>query len=402
MQLFTKIQYNACKADAHHPLVKHLFRTIFVTLFLILCCPMHAQLRFTQQDTDLGNIAEAFEIVGDVVIRNDGEKKIFLLRADADKGLKVFTSKKTLLPGDTALLIISFIPQSSGKFNKNISLISSDQSKPYRLSVSGNLLKLKADDKLACFYFGNRRSSTIKTKEEPIAVQDPISPRDISNKIPDVPSVPPPTYSPVITFSEKEEPVAQNPDELSKVNYRPNNILFLVDVSSSMRDSLKLPLMKEALYTLIAAIRDIDKVTFVTYADSVRIISEGVSGAEKERLNEIVKSLKAKGMTKGKKAILKSQEVAQKHFIADGNNQIIMASDGKFLFTEKDQNLWQNNQGSRQIILSTVAFGDEKEALKNLKEIAGNCGGSFIHVKKRNGSRDKLLDEIKLRSRRNP
>ena len=67
-----------------------------------------AQIQFNGKQTefyrvDLGTIADAYEIKGDVILKNTYLKKIFLMRADADQGVKVFTSKKTLLPGDTCL-----------------------------------------------------------------------------------------------------------------------------------------------------------------------------------------------------------------------------------------------------------------------------------------------------------
>jgi Mg-chelatase subunit ChlD len=374
---------------------------MFRVLFLILLSPAicRAQLNFTDQQTDLGTIAEAHEIKGDVVIKNSGAKKVFLMRADADKGIKVFASKKTLQPNDTALLIISFIPENSGKFKKKISLVSSDSEKPYLLQLNGNLDKLKADDKLACFYFGSRKKSNIKIKDEPVVVKDFKEPRGISNKMPDHPSEPVVTYTPPVTF--KEEIKNDDTTKLSILKYKPNNILFLVDVSGSMADSLKLPLMKIALYILIDEVREIDKITFVTYCDGTKVIKEGISGSDKKQLLSIVASLKAKGLTKGNEAILKSQAIAQKHFISEGNNQIIMASDGEFLFNETDYKKWKANQGDKKIILTTVAFGHDKKAIKNLKGIAEKGEGSFIHIQKKNAKEDALLEEIRMRSKRN-
>ncbi len=371
-----------------------MFRILcFILFFFSGFC--NAQLNFTDRETDLGIIAEAYEIKGDVIIKNASDKKIFLMRADADNGVKVFASKKTLLPNDTALLVISFIPKATGKFSKKISLVSSDAAKPHELQLSGNLNKLSADDKLACFYFGSRKNSNVKIKDMSVVVTDPKEPRDNSNKLPDNSKTPTNTYSPVITFKEPEDS-----SKLSLLKYKPNNILFLVDVSNSMKDSLKLPLMKIALYTLIDAIREIDKITFVTYADSTIIIREGLNGMEKERLKEAVASLKAKGLTKASQAILKSQNLTQKYFIPEGNNQIILATDGKFKFYEADQKKWRSNQGNKKIILTTVAFGVDKEAIKNLKELAQMCGGSFIHIKKSHGSEEVLLEEIRMRSKR--
>jgi Ca-activated chloride channel family protein len=132
----------------------------------------------------------------------------------------------------------------------------------------------------------------------------------------------------------------------------------------------------------------------------VKIIKEGIKGSSKKELHDIVNGLKAKGLTIGNKAILFSQQVAQKHFIAEGNNQIIMATDGKFRFYSEDQTTWTQKQLDKKIVLSTVAFGNDRDAMKNLKEIADKGEGSFIHIKKRNGCEDKLLEEIKSRSKR--
>ena len=366
---------------------------LFLLFFTTMC---NGQIAY-EQNIDLGTIPEASEIKGDVILKNRSLKKIFLMRADADNGVKVYTSKKTLLPEDTCLIIISFVPEASGRFKKRIGLVSSDKATPYDINLSGTLTKLKQNDKTACYYFGARKNSSAPVSEQPVVANDPKPPRDNSNRLPD--STPP--ANPVLPPSEVTTPAsAQNPKELSLLDYKPNNILFLVDVSGSMKDSLKLPLMKEALHTLIEAVRDIDRITFVTYADSIKIISEGISGADKGTLHQSVNALRSKGQTKGNKAILFSQQLAQKHFITGGNNQIFLSTDGKFRFYPDDVKTWKTRQAAGKIVLSTVAFGNDREAMKNLKEIAANGEGSFIHIKRRSGSTEKLLDEVKARSKR--
>jgi len=372
-------------------------------LFILFFCFANAQLSFLNKDTELGTIAEAYEIKGDVILKNEGDKKLFLLRADADKDLKVFASKKTLQVGDTCLLVISFIPNQTGKFKKKISLIASNRGEPYELSLSGNITKIKADDKLACFYFGNRKNSNVKINTEPIVVPENKEPRDNSNKIPDnVTQTPVLTESVAIITKSVTMSGAEGTNELSVMDYKPNNILFLVDVSSSMKDSLKFPVMKKSLHILIEALRDVDRITFVTYADSVKIIKENLSGADKQTLHQLVSNLNARGLTKGNKAILFSQGIAQKHFIAEGNNQLFLATDGKFRFYPDDQKKWLATQSSKKITLSTVAFGNDKEAMRNLNDIAEIGEGSFIHIKNKNSDEEKLLNEIKKRSKRVP
>ncbi|MBI2722530.1 MAG: VWA domain-containing protein [Bacteroidetes bacterium] len=374
-----------------------MLRPLLYMFMLLNYCGL-SQLQFTEQNSDLGTIAEAYQIKGDLIIKNISDKKIFLLRADGDKNLKIFASKKTLAPNDTCLLIVSFIPSEKGKFKKNIKLISSDKEKPYELSLSGNLNALKQDDKTACFYFGSRKNSNVKAKDGPVYIPESKEPRDNSNKMPDNAS------EPVVTKTTPPEkaPVEEKPDLtlMPKLLYKPNNIVFLIDVSNSMKDSAKLPLMKKALYNLLDAVRDIDVITILTYSDSLKIIREGVSGADRTELKKAVSSLKAKGLTKGNKAILRSQMIAQLHFIEEGNNQIIMATDGKFRFYPDDQKKWEESQKDKKIILSTVAFGEDREAMKNLKEIADIGKGNFIQIKKKNGSEEKLLEEIKYRSKR--
>ncbi len=367
-------------------------------LFTLFCCArlfVNAQLVFSNREIELGTIPEAYEIRGNVVVRNTLSSKIFLLRADAETGVKIYTSKKTLAPGDTCLLVISFLPETKGRFQKSIRLVSSDQAEPHQLSLSGYLSKVKSDDKTACYYFGEQRRTNVTANGNPIITGTNTVARDNSNKMPDQKQEDlPPSFD-----LPKKDPETKDSQQLPINEFKPNNVLFLVDVSGSMKDSLKLPLMKRALHTLIDAVREVDRMTFVTYADTVKIIKEGVSGSEKKVLHDLVDALKTHGLTKGNKAILFSQVLAQKYYIRGGNNQILLATDGKFSFSEKNFASWNAQQGDKRIVLSTVAFGDDKSALKNLKEIAVRGEGSFIHIRKRHGSEDKLLEELKKRSR---
>lgn len=379
-------------------------KRFFLFLLSLSSVLSSAQLLYNEVELRLGEIKEAFEISGDIVLKNTADKKIFLLRADAEKGLKIFASKKTLLPGDTCLLILSFIPENAGKFKKKISLVTSDQAKPYFMEMSGDLKEKLKNDQQACFYFGSRSKKNLKIKEGPIVIAEPKTPRDNSNKIPDEP------YRPVISFSETPSdsvlPPNGNPvlieraGELSLIQYKPNNIVFLVDVSSSMKDSAKLPVMKEALYVLINALRDIDRISFITYADTVTVLKESLKGSDKKEMKTLVASLSARGYTKGRKAILKAREVAEKHFIEEGNNQIFLATDGVFYFYEKDKEMWKSKNMSKKVVMTTVAFGNDKVALKNLKEIAEAGEGSFIRIKKKKENEEELLNEVKLRSKR--
>ncbi len=375
---------------------KQLFILIFFSVFTQLFS-QNSLIDVDEAHKDIGSLENIYKIKTDYIIKNNQSKKLYLLRADALKGMTILSSKKTILPGDTALIAIEFIPEHTGRFKETISLVTSADGEPFKLSVSGNIKSIKTDDKTACFYFKRPNSNGVKTSE-PIVVTEPIKPRDTSNKIPDNTSRSE-TIEPVKQPIEPEPPKIKDPLRLDEDLYKPNNIIFLVDVSSSMRDTNKLKVMQYALHHLISALRPKDKITFITYADSVKILKDGIHGNDKEILNNEVDKLKAKGLTKGNKAILFSLDVALKNYISDGNNQIILATDGKFRFYPDDQKKYLNKQGDKHVKLSTMAFGNDKDALKNLKEIAEIGQGHFIQIKNKSKAEEQLLEEIKQNSK---
>ncbi len=380
-----------------------MYKLIFIYIFCSLnqLFSQNSLIGIDEQNKDIGTQEQIYNVKADYIIQNNQAKNLYLLRADAQNGITIRAAKKTLKPNDTTLIIVEFIPKITGKFNETINLITSADGVPFKMSFSGNIKSIKTDDKTACFYFKKPIPSQIK-KDEPIVVIETNKPKDRSNKIPDNTEV---SNIPIAIGTATDTPTKPIQSEtkttkgiLDENFYKPNNIIFLVDVSSSMKDTNKLKVMQYALHHLIEELRPSDKITFITYADSVKIIRDGLTGDNKKELNEVVDKLKAKGLTKGNKAILFSLDVALKNYIANGNNQIILATDGKFRFYPDDQKSYIAKQGDKMIKLSTMAFGNDKDAMKNLKEIAEIGKGNFIHIKSRAKAKEQLLDEIKQNS----
>jgi Mg-chelatase subunit ChlD len=362
---------------------------------------------------DIGTQENIYKIKADYIITNNQAKNLYLLRADAEKGITIRAAKKTIKPGDTTLIVVEFIPKSTGRFNEDINLVTSADGVPFKMSLSGNIKSIKTDDKTACFYFSRPNTSSVRTTEA-IVVVESNKPKDNSNKISDNSEdthVSRNNTEPVVnTKPEPKQPERPKNADVTSVTsdapktllheslYKPNNIIFLVDVSSSMRDTNKLKVMQLALHYLIDNLRPMDKITFVTYADSVKVLRDGQTGENKQDLNTVVDGLRAKGMTKGSKGILFSLDVALKNYITSGNNQIILATDGKFRFYPDDQKKYVEKQGDKSVKLSTMAFGNDKDALKNLKEIAEIGKGNFIHIKNRSKAKEQLLEEIRENS----
>lgn len=376
----------------------------FFIWFLLLSLRAFSQnsaILVDEKSKDIGSQENIYKVRVDYVIQNTLAKNLYLLRADAEKGMTIRASKKTIKPNDTTLIVVEFIPEATGKFSKPVNLITSADGQPFQLSLSGTIKSIKTDDKTACFYFGRPNRAGVK-ETQPVVVYEDHTKRDNSNKIPDntvAVNTPQVTPEPKTIEPEtiKPQPV-KDESLLSPELYKPNNIVFLVDVSSSMKDSTKLGVLQYSVNYLIENLRPTDRVTLISYADSVKVLKEGLSGNNKEELSEAVKKLKARGLTKGNKAILFSLDKALEHYISGGNNQIILATDGKFRFYSEDQQKFTAKQGDKQVLLSTIAFGDDKDAMSNLKEIASIGKGNFIHIKSKNKAKDQLLNEIKEHS----
>lgn len=145
------------------------------------------------------------------------------------------------------------------------------------------------------------------------------------------------TDSPLTSFIELEKSPWNEDSYLASVVVKAkesnvtnikNNIVFLVDVSGSMREVM--PLVKTSLYSLIDNLHKDDVVSMVTYASGVNTVFSGVPGNDKLKLNYEVKNLVADGATFGSGGIELAYSVANDYFIEGGNNRVILFTDGDF------------------------------------------------------------------------
>jgi Ca-activated chloride channel homolog len=252
-------------------------------------------------------------------------------------------------------------------------------------------------------------------KEEPLAISKPPEPKPIQ-QVAVKPNVPPPppkapndpkpvfkAEKPEKNVTKKEEaPVAE---DLPRNLFKPNNIIFLLDVSSSMKDSLKLPLLKISMKRLLRALRDIDNVAIVSYSDGARVNVASMKANEdnKKILAYTIDTLRARGKTAGSKGINLAYDVARESFIPDGNNQIIIATDGAFSLSKEDGQLISNSgaSASQKITMSVVAFGgDENIYLNWLEQLSKKGNGNFIHIEKKYEAERALFEEVKRNSKK--
>ena len=187
--------------------------------------------------------------------------------------------------------------------------------------------------------------------------------------------------------------------ELHVEEYRANNLVFLIDRSASMKAAHKLPLLKLSLKRLIGELRDIDGLTLMSFADSAVIDFSTRGVTQKDSLYQLIDRFVAGGRTKANRGLELAYDYTGRNFIDDGNNEIILVTDGEFNLSAPDRQLINAN---RRTVLSVVGLGNDPKALNNLRRLAARAGGSFIHIQDAETDTEALLEEVKARSRQMP
>ena len=118
--------------------------------------------------------------------------------------------------------------------------------------------------------------------------------------------------------------------EVVNTNQAGNNFVFLIDVSGSMQDSDKLPLLKKAFAIFVENLKENDRVSIVTYAISSEVVLPATKGNERQKIQSAIENLNAGGGTAGASGIELAYKIAQENFMKDGNNRIVLATDGDF------------------------------------------------------------------------
>mgnify|MGYP001794959412 CR=1 FL=1 len=208
-------------------------------------------------------------------------------------------------------------------------------------------------------------------------------------------TIPPPPRDTIPAPFSSTPPVEET--ELNVEQYKANNLVFLIDRSASMRTSKKLPLLKLSLKRLIGQLRDIDRLTLMSFADSavIHFSSRGVT--QKDSLYHLIDNFVAAGKTRANQGLQLAYDYTRRNFIDGGNNEIILVTDGEFNLSTRDRQ--QINTNSRHIVLSVVGLGNKHEALTQLRELAADADGSFIHILRDDTDTEALLEEVKARSR---
>ncbi len=163
----------------------------------------------------------------------------------------------------------------------------------------------------------------------------------------------------------------------------PSNLVFLIDVSGSMERPNRLPLLQSAFKLLVENLRSKDTISIVTYGGGVAVRLSSASGAEKEKINNLIDSLYADGDTPGEGAIRTAYYMAKKSFIKNGNNRIILATDGDFNVgqtSERELDELVSTQRQSGIYLTCIGVGMGNYKDSKLETLAKKGNGNFAYL----------------------
>lgn len=204
-------------------------------------------------------------------------------------------------------------------------------------------------------------------------------------------------------IEEKKDSLAEtkNIGELSRLEFKPNNVVFLIDISSSMAMRQRLPLLKQAMKELLAMLRDIDKIAIVTYASTTQEILAPTPANQKELIAAMIDTLQAQGLTAGEKGIELAYQIAEKGFLKEGNNEIFIATDGAFNVGGDQTSLYPyiKKQAQKNIHLSVLGIKHASMIEEDLKNLAKHGQGTFVPIAQESEAA-KLLETIKQHSRK--
>jgi Ca-activated chloride channel family protein len=177
----------------------------------------------------------------------------------------------------------------------------------------------------------------------------------------------------------------------------PSHLVFLIDVSGSMDMPNRLPLLKSAFRLLVNNLREKDSVAIVVYGGTVGVMLNTISGGEKEKILTAIDELVPGGSTPGESGVRLAYSVARNHFIKNGNNRVILATDGDFNVgmkteAELDELISRNRESGIYLTCLGVGMGNYKDS--KIQTLARKGNGNFAYLDNFQEAEKVLLKEF--------
>lgn len=179
---------------------------------------------------------------------------------------------------------------------------------------------------------------------------------------------------------------------------RPSNLVFLLDVSGSMEDENKLPLLKKSFKLLLEQLSREDKISIVVYAGAAGLILPPTPASEKSKIIKALDDLQAGGSTAGGAGIELAYKTAKDAFIPDGNNRVILATDGDFnVGTSSTSSLVETIEEKRKtgIYLTILGFGMGNYKDGRMEQISNAGNGNYFYIDNINEAEKVFVKEMR-------
>ncbi len=176
-----------------------------------------------------------------------------------------------------------------------------------------------------------------------------------------------------------------------------SNLVFLIDVSGSMDERNKLPLLQESFKDLVDNLPGEGVVSIVTYASREEVVLDGVDMRDKSVIKRAISSLSASGSTAGERGMEMAYEIAKDHFIDGGNNRIIMATDGDLNVGISDPDELEKfieKKKESGIYLSVLGFGDGNYKDDRMERLADCGNGNYSYIDSKLEGHKVLVEEM--------
>ncbi len=379
-----------------------------ILLLLFISIQVKAQTIPIVSTHNYGTLASVSNLKSDFRFVNHGNKTVFVLLVNVGENIS-YQKPNGIQPGDTGILSVTYEPVDAGIFSNSIKVFLSDSNKPVELKMTGNIKHID-NAMLHCATFHEPNSYqptapliTYTSKQEPHNPNSPIQdlivirPPEKSDSIilntvaPEPEVINPPTVTtnpiPNDSVSTPEFPVSE---------FAANNIVFVVDVSSSMQKDDKIELLKKSLEKLLRQMRGIDIVSIVSFSNGAELILPPNNGNNHATMDSIVQSLQARGTTNISAGFDLGVETLLQNYISSGNNQIFILTDGGFDMPEKS--LGKLNDDARQKNFTIVGIGKDNESQKTLQKLSSKLNAGYVKIKN-TSQQNALLEEVKMKSR---
>lgn len=185
--------------------------------------------------------------------------------------------------------------------------------------------------------------------------------------------------------------------EIPMENLPASNMVFLIDVSGSMAEPNKLPLVQASLKLLTEQLRQDDKVAIVVYAGNAGMVLPSTNGANKTAIREAIDNLQAGGSTAGGEGIKLAYKTAKENFIKGGNNRIILATDGDFnVGVSSEDELVRLIEEERKsgVFLSVLGYGMGNYQDSKMQQLADKGNGNHSYIDNISEARKVLVNEF--------